>query len=254
VAKATPTVTAAATAAELGGAVAATATVSGGHAPTGAVTFQLFAPGDDACAGLPVFTATVPLGADGSAASGAFTPVAAGSYAWRASYSGDADNNQVAGACGPSSTVSPPPPAGPAPPATPTRPDESKPEPEPDLRVKLKAPKHGTAGTPLDYRVTIANGGDVTAKAVELTTRLNGARAEVVKAKGDGCKGEDILTCRLGSLAPGERAELKITVLAKAAGRLTLTSTVAAAGDDARPGDDRAAASIQIARARGPSA
>jgi hypothetical protein len=40
-----------------------------------------------------------PLAADGSATSEPFTPKSGGVYRWRAFYSGDANNNAVAGAC-----------------------------------------------------------------------------------------------------------------------------------------------------------
>jgi Domain of unknown function DUF11/PKD domain len=247
VAKATPTLAVSTTGSVgLGGVVAATATVSGGDQPTGSVSFELFAAGDTACTGAPVFTATVPLAPDGTAASGAFTPLAAGTYAWRAAYSGDADNGAVAGPCGPSSTVDAPP-AAPQSPAPPSSPPRS--EPEADLRVKLSAPRRGTVGKSLVYRVTVANDGDATARSVELTNRFSGAQIEITASKGIGCKGDRAVSCKLGSLAPGKDVRIEITVRAKAAGRLTLTSTVDAAGGDAKAGNDRAAGTIAIAAA-----
>jgi hypothetical protein len=246
--KATPTIDTGATAeVGLGGQIAATASVAGGHGPTGTVTFELFAPGDAACTGSPVFTATVPLGADGSAASGPFTPIAAGSYAWRATYSGDADNNSVTGACGPSSSITAPAPPSNPPPSSPSSPPSTSPSPKADLSVKLSAPKRGLLGKDLTYRIAITNDGDVAAGSVELNVRLTGARAEIEKTKGPSCKGDRAVTCELGSLAPGKKAEVEITVLPKAAGRLTLTGTVDAAGADAKPGDNRAAGTTRIA-------
>jgi hypothetical protein len=77
----------------VGAAISDTATVTGGFNPTGTVTFQLYAPGDGSCA-TPVATfGPIPLtGSPGSAASGAFTTTAVGTYRWVATYSGD-DNN-----------------------------------------------------------------------------------------------------------------------------------------------------------------
>ncbi len=101
----TPTVTtiASATAALVGGSISDTAVVTGGAKPTGTVTFSLY--GDSKCASTPVFTQTVPL-APGLTGSGAYTPTAAGTYIWVASYSGDAANNPAKGACGdPAETV-----------------------------------------------------------------------------------------------------------------------------------------------------
>jgi hypothetical protein len=246
--EATPTLSTSATdAVGLGGQIAATASVGGGHGPTGTVTLRLFAPGDADCTGSPVFTATVPLGADGSAASGAFTPVAAGSYAWRTTYSGDADNDSVTGACGPSSSVTAPAPPSNPPPSPPSSPPLSSPSPKADLSVKLSAPKRVLLGKDLTYRIAVANDGDVAAGSVELNVRLTGARAEIEKAKGPGCKGDRVVTCKLGSLAPGKKVEVEITVLPKAGGRLTLTGTVESAAADAEPGDNRAADTTRIA-------
>lgn len=79
----------------LGAPVTDTATVTGGTNPTGTVTFRLFS--DGACT-VQVFTSTNAL--QGSTArSGSFTPTAAGTYRWTASYSGDAVNNPVSAPC-----------------------------------------------------------------------------------------------------------------------------------------------------------
>jgi uncharacterized repeat protein (TIGR01451 family) len=243
--KATPTLSISTTGSvELGGAVAATATVSGGDQPTGTVTFQLFAPGDAACTGAPVFTAAVPLSSDRGAASGPFTPLAAGTYAWRAAYSGDAHDSTVAGPCGSSSTVDAP--SSGSPPAAPP-PSSPAPGPEADLRVKLSAPHRGSIGKILVYRVTVANDGDATAHSVDLTDRLSGAQAKITATKGGSCKGDDrAVTCKLGSLAPGKDVRIEIRVRAMATGRLTMTSTVAAKAGDAKAGNDRAAGTIAI--------
>lgn len=67
------------------------ATISGGVAPTGNITFSLSPPGDTFC-NTPVFTSTVPVAGNGTYQSAPFTASLAGDYTWRASYSGDADN------------------------------------------------------------------------------------------------------------------------------------------------------------------
>ncbi len=83
----------------LGGAISDSATVSG-VSPTGNVTFKAFDPTDTTCAATPVFTsAAVAVSATGTAASGPFTPTAAGTYRFVASYSGDANNAPISGAC-----------------------------------------------------------------------------------------------------------------------------------------------------------
>jgi hypothetical protein len=83
----------------VGGTVAATATVSGGHAPTGSITFELFGPDDPSCSRPPVATEAVALKGR-RASSGPLTPPVAGLYRWRASYSGDSVNFPVRGECG----------------------------------------------------------------------------------------------------------------------------------------------------------
>lgn len=83
--------------------VSDTATVAGGNAPTGTITFELFGPGDTSCgtnlvAGNSAYT--VALDATGHATSPAYTATAAGTYQWVALYSGDTKNSALSGACG----------------------------------------------------------------------------------------------------------------------------------------------------------
>ncbi len=85
----------------LGGSVHDTATLAGGNSPGGTITFRLFGPGDASCSAAPAFTSTpVAVSGNGSYDSPSFTPTAAGTYHWTASYSGDDDNNPASTACG----------------------------------------------------------------------------------------------------------------------------------------------------------
>jgi hypothetical protein len=77
----------------LGGTVSATATLAGGTAPTGSITFDLFPPSDTNCTGTPVFTSTVPVNGNGTYQSGTFQPTQPGTYRWTSRYSGDANND-----------------------------------------------------------------------------------------------------------------------------------------------------------------
>jgi hypothetical protein len=100
---------------QLGGQLTDTATVAGLVSPAGGtVDFRLYGPDDTTCAGAPVFESLGrPVASDGTATSEPFAPTAAGTYRWRAFYSGDANNLPVAGACndaGETVTVTPPPP------------------------------------------------------------------------------------------------------------------------------------------------
>jgi len=84
----------------VGTAISDTATLSGGTNPTGSITFNLYAPSDPTCAAPPVFSSTVPVNGNGNYLSGNFISNAVGIYHWIASYSGDANNAPVSGACG----------------------------------------------------------------------------------------------------------------------------------------------------------
>lgn len=98
---ATPTIATTASASiNLGATINDTATLAGGSAPTGFITFNLYGPGDATCSTTAVFTSMVAVNGNGNYASTSFTPVATGTYRWVASYGGDASNAAVAGACG----------------------------------------------------------------------------------------------------------------------------------------------------------
>ena len=101
----TPAAPTIATTASAGGPVGTlisdTATVNGGHTPTGNVTFNLFGPGDASCTGTPAFTSTIAVGGTPpSATSISFMTTAAGTYQWVATYNGDTNNTVVSSTCG----------------------------------------------------------------------------------------------------------------------------------------------------------
>ncbi len=108
VTSATPTATLGA------GAIADTATLSGGTNPTGTITFTLFGPNNAACTGAPIATSTRTVIGNGTYPSDPFTPTAAGTYRWIAAYSGDTNNNAVTTACNDANEVSVVAPAKPA--------------------------------------------------------------------------------------------------------------------------------------------
>jgi len=93
VTKVSPQITTNASApATLGGTIFDTAHLTGGLAPTGTVTFNLFGPNDATCAGSPAQTATVAVAGNGDVTSPGFVTTAAGAYRYLATYSGDANN------------------------------------------------------------------------------------------------------------------------------------------------------------------
>jgi hypothetical protein len=78
------------------------ATLSGGSAPTGTITFRLYGPGDLICQNPPAFTSVVAVSGNGTYTSGAFTPSHSqfGTYQWTADYSGDPSNHPASSPCG----------------------------------------------------------------------------------------------------------------------------------------------------------
>ena len=93
--KATPHVTSTVTpsAITVGSSATDLAAVSG-FIPTGTTTYTAYS--DSSCTTSVFTSASIPLGTS----SGAFTPNAAGTYYWVASYGGDSNNNAVATTCG----------------------------------------------------------------------------------------------------------------------------------------------------------
>ena len=101
VTKATPAiVTTASAAVTAGGAISDTATLSGGVAPTGTITFTLFGPNNATCTGVAIFSSVITVAGDGNYTSGSFTTVAAGTYQFEATYSGNAGNATAISGCG----------------------------------------------------------------------------------------------------------------------------------------------------------
>ncbi len=76
-----------------------TATLSGGFAPTGTITFTLYSDSDCTTA-VAGYSSSVPVNGNGDYDSAKYTTAAAGSYYWIASYSGDTNNDPVSGSCG----------------------------------------------------------------------------------------------------------------------------------------------------------
>jgi len=80
-----------------------------GSQPGGTITFTLYSTKSSAtppvCSGV-LFTDSKPVSGNGDVSSSSYTPTAAGTYYWIASYSGDANNTPVSGSCGDSNESS----------------------------------------------------------------------------------------------------------------------------------------------------
>jgi hypothetical protein len=81
----------------VGDAIRDTATLAGGFHPTGTISFALYS--DPGTCHVAVFSDTETLDPNGSATSKPYLTAAAGAYQWVATYSGDVNNNAVAGSC-----------------------------------------------------------------------------------------------------------------------------------------------------------
>src|SRR5438034_234184 len=88
----------------VGGSISDTANLAGGFGTLGGtITFTLYGPNDATCGSAAKFTninSGLTSGAyTGTATSDPFTPSQAGTYRWKASYSGDTNNAAIATAC-----------------------------------------------------------------------------------------------------------------------------------------------------------
>jgi hypothetical protein len=83
--------------------VSDSATLSGGFNSTGSITFKLYGPSATpgcSTSNLVFTSSAVAVTGNGNYGPVSFSPTTVGSYYWIASYSGDANNNAVAGSCG----------------------------------------------------------------------------------------------------------------------------------------------------------
>jgi len=78
------------------------AILTGGASPTGSIRFKLWGPAaTPTCTNLVFTSNAITVNGNGTYTSApGFTPTAAGTYYWTASYTGDANNNAATGECG----------------------------------------------------------------------------------------------------------------------------------------------------------
>jgi hypothetical protein len=106
VAKKVPTVLATAipTTAEVGSTLNALAAVWFGHQPTGRVAFRLYGPNDTTCSGLPAHEEEADVDPNASNGTSAYTSTgfavpSEGTWRWKATYVGDANNEEASSSC-----------------------------------------------------------------------------------------------------------------------------------------------------------
>ncbi|HEX5989702.1 MAG TPA: choice-of-anchor Q domain-containing protein [Solirubrobacterales bacterium] len=125
-----------------------------------------------------------------------------------------------------------------------------------NLRLKIKPkPKRPVAGGKLAFLVTVANRGPSTATGVVVKgtvpaltrkvagKKVNGKRAcKLGKVKG----GKRKLTCRLGDLATGKQAKLRVVVKTKHAGKVRVRARVRSGVTDPNLKDNKARRGVKI--------
>ena len=159
------------------GSISDTATLAGGVNPTGTITFSLYGPNDATCSTAAIFTTTRTVAGNNSYTSASFTPTAAGTYRWTASYNGDANNTGVSEACNgnnESVTVTP---------ATPAI-----------AITKLPASQTIASGATATFTIAVTNTGTVTLSNVFVTDALSPNCNETSVSPG---------ASALASMAPG---------------------------------------------------
>jgi uncharacterized repeat protein (TIGR01451 family) len=217
------------------------ATLHGAYGtPTaGTVTFRVYAASDTSCSNpldaSPIATSTT--GTDGSGnptyTSAGFTPSAAGTYTWIASFGGDTNNTAESGLCGDpneSTTVT-------APPNT------------TDLSITKSAPTQIGTGSSLTYTIGVTNGGPAQATGVTVSDPLPTGLSftSAGSTQGSCSQHNGTVTCNIGTLANGSSAQ--ITIVAKVtatSGSLSNTASVSGNQTDPNSGNNRATASTAV--------
>ena len=158
----------------LGGSISDTATLSGGQSATGTIGFFAYGPNDSTCSGTPAFTSFVDVQGDGQYSSGPFTPAAAGTYHFIASYGGDFNNKDVATTCNDANesvvviAPTPTPTATATPTATPTATATATPTATPAQALNLSTRARVETGDKVVIGGFIITGNSSTPKAVVL--------------------------------------------------------------------------------------
>ena len=214
----------------LGGQVHDTATLGNGSSPTGTITFNLFGPNDATCAGSPAFTDVAAVSGNGSYPSADFTPAQEGTYRWIASYSGDATNAPVTGACNDSN-------------------ESVTVILLADLALAKTGPGSVAAGSNISYTITTTNNGPNAARNVTATDTLPAGTTFVSATPTQGsCSGTTTVTCSLGTIANGANATITLVVSTTGAtpSSVSNTATVSSTATDPTPGNNSSTANTTV--------
>ncbi|HKC28264.1 MAG TPA: hypothetical protein VKB75_09655, partial [Jatrophihabitans sp.] len=169
----------------------ATLTNTSGNLNGQTVTFKLYGPytGTPTCTGTPIFTTTGTLSGGSASTSQTYTPTAAGTYVWVASYGGDQLNDSVTGTCGDA--------------------NESTTIVAAHIDVTKSAKPAGpvSAGDTIGFDITVSNSGSIPAVNAVVTdplpkgTDLSWSVDSYPGCAITGAVGNQLLTCNLGTVA-----------------------------------------------------
>ena len=182
-------------------------------APTGTITFRLFADnGNGGCGTQVGSSATATANGNGSYTSPSIHIGSAGSYHWIASYGGDGNNSAVSGACGDPNenvTLTPPPPTG-----------------TPAISI-TKSPTSQTiaSGATANFTITVTNTGTLVLSNVSVSDPLSPNCNQAVASMAIGAS--VTYNCSLANVTSG------FTNLATATGTGSNAQTVTAVGSAA---------------------
>ena len=122
-------------------------------------------------------------------------------------------------------------------------------QPKADLGITMQAPGLILLGDRLTYQISVTNGGPGISNAAYVTDTLPASSTFVTSTVSQGSCGQSsgIVTCSLGSMAPGAKASLSITVDPRFLGTMTNRATVSETGStDPNPANDTASASTLV--------
>ena len=175
-------------------------------------------------------------------------PAAAGrtltNHATVTSAVGDADGDPLDNEAGADVTVSPPP-EPPEPPEPPTRPSQA---PATDVAVRVTGPT-GTlrVGDSTRWQLEVTNVSQVAATGVSLSGVASGsARGTTARVSQAACGPQPPAGCDLGTLAPGERRTVAVTLTPERPGTLALAGTVRASQAETRSDNNDDSATVRV--------
>ena len=117
-----------------------------------------------------------------------------------------------------------------------------------DLGVTLSGPVSGFVGQPYSYLATITHGGafDASAVTIEVTLPVGATRVSSTPSQGSCTLDDNVLTCNLGPIASGARAEVTLVVSFASPGEHRIAADVTVSGTTVDPTATNDAATLDV--------